>query len=55
MKQYTEDNQLLLVGKAWEIRHQLKLLSKASTKSSIAASLASRTLGEYLQAARPNS
>lgn len=29
MKQYVASNQLRLVGKAWEIRHQLRKLSAA--------------------------
>ncbi|AZN40650.1 Z-ring formation inhibitor MciZ [Paenibacillus albus] len=51
MKQYTKQNQLALVGKAWEIKHQLKLLAKSSTKSGLAALQPSRTLREYLQSA----
>ncbi len=30
MKQYVASNQLRLVGKAWEIRHQLRKLSAAA-------------------------
>ncbi|MBO7744016.1 Z-ring formation inhibitor MciZ [Paenibacillus sp. MWE-103] len=47
MKQYLENGHLTLVGKAWEIRHQLKLLSKAGAKSNAAQS---PTLREWLQA-----
>ncbi|REE70603.1 uncharacterized protein DUF3936 [Paenibacillus taihuensis] len=51
MKQYAKQNQLALVGKAWEIRHQLKLLAKTSTKSGLSALGSNRTLREYLQSA----
>ncbi|QHT60468.1 Z-ring formation inhibitor MciZ [Paenibacillus lycopersici] len=53
MKQYIEHGRLTLVGKAWEIRHQLKLLSKTGLKS--AAAVPARTLNEYLQGSRPQS
>ncbi|MBB3109205.1 hypothetical protein FHS18_001257 [Paenibacillus phyllosphaerae] len=38
MKQFSVSNQLTLVGKAWEIRYQLKQLM-----------IQNRTLGEYLE------
>ncbi|MBP3964392.1 MULTISPECIES: Z-ring formation inhibitor MciZ [Paenibacillus] len=54
MKQYTVKSSMTLVGKAWEIRHQLKLLAKASTKTSplSGSGKSGRTLGEYLQSTR---
>ncbi|MFC4808414.1 Z-ring formation inhibitor MciZ [Paenibacillus sp. GCM10023250] len=47
MKQYLEHGHLTLVGKAWEIRHQLKLLSKSGAKAGPAQG---PTLREWLQA-----
>ncbi|SDW32597.1 Z-ring formation inhibitor MciZ [Paenibacillus sp. CF384] len=52
MKQYTGKSSMKLVGKAWEIRHQLKLLAKASTKTSPSDGKSGRTLGEYLQSSQ---
>ncbi|SEN21907.1 Z-ring formation inhibitor MciZ [Paenibacillus sp. OV219] len=52
MNQYTKQNQLTLVGKAWEIKHQLKLLAKASAKSGLTATQPSRTLRDYLLSAQ---
>ncbi|NBD22660.1 Z-ring formation inhibitor MciZ [Paenibacillus sp. T1] len=49
MKQYIVNGQLTLVGKAWEIRHQLKLLSKSGTKFTAAHGRPAHTLSEYLQ------
>ena len=49
MKQYMMDNGITLVGKAWEIRHQLKLLGKDSKTGACKCSL-----HEYLQSTRPH-
>ncbi|MBM7564407.1 Z-ring formation inhibitor MciZ [Paenibacillus sacheonensis] len=49
MKQYIDNGQLILVGKAWEIRHQLKLLGKPALKSGTAHS--AQTLREYTRQA----
>ncbi|QHW30254.1 Z-ring formation inhibitor MciZ [Paenibacillus rhizovicinus] len=50
MKQYIVNSRLTLVGKAWEIRHQLKLLSKTGSKTALA--LPAPTLGEFLKNSR---
>ncbi|MCQ6558112.1 Z-ring formation inhibitor MciZ [Paenibacillus mendelii] len=50
MKQYSVSTQLMLVGKAWEIRHQLRLMTRQVPSSSQDSS---RTLGEYLEHRRP--
>ncbi|GGD69913.1 hypothetical protein GCM10010911_29700 [Paenibacillus nasutitermitis] len=50
MKQYSFSSQLTLVGKAWEIRHQLKLMvqqSPASIRNQKNKSVS--TLGDYLE------
>ncbi|BBH21072.1 hypothetical protein Back11_24170 [Paenibacillus baekrokdamisoli] len=52
MKQYSVASQLILVGKAWEIRHQLKQLSKQNSASGTSYKSVS-TLGEYLENRRP--
>ncbi|WP_407673377.1 Z-ring formation inhibitor MciZ [Paenibacillus silvisoli] len=50
MKQYAVNGKLTLVGKAWEIRHQLKLLAKSSAKTgNLPGGKSTRTLGEYLR------
>ncbi|RAP76459.1 Z-ring formation inhibitor MciZ [Paenibacillus montanisoli] len=49
MKQYTVNGKLTLVGKAWEIRHQLKLMAKSSSKGRTLAGKSGRTLGDYLR------
>ena len=53
MKQYSVESQLMLVGKAWEIRHQLRQIAKQSggTRGSSPKSIS--TLGEYLENRRP--
>ncbi|UVI32320.1 Z-ring formation inhibitor MciZ [Paenibacillus spongiae] len=50
MKQYSVSTRLTLVGKAWEIRHQLRLMAR---EASSRKKNASRTLGEYLEHRRP--
>lgn len=52
MKQYSVTSQLMLVGKAWEIRHQLRLMMKQGTLRSKDDQRAS-TLSEYLEHRRP--
>ena len=52
MKQYSVANQMTLVGKAWEIRHQLKMIAKQSPIRHPERKTAG-TLGEYLEQRRP--
>ncbi|QYR19979.1 Z-ring formation inhibitor MciZ [Paenibacillus sp. sptzw28] len=52
MKQYSVSSQLMLVGKAWEIRHQLRLLARQGPVRKAEKNCA-RTLGEYLEHRRP--
>ncbi|MBW7459149.1 Z-ring formation inhibitor MciZ [Paenibacillus sepulcri] len=56
MKQYSFSSQLTLVGKAWEIRHQLKLMVQQSPAHIRGSKIKSAgTLGDYLEHRRPAS
>lgn len=48
MKQYVREGQLTLVGKGWEIRRQLQLLSKAALKPQLAPKRPAPLLGEFI-------
>ncbi|MNR68321.1 hypothetical protein D3C85_1928060 [compost metagenome] len=52
MKQYSVTSQIMLVGKAWEIRHQLRLMAKQGTVRTKEDQRKS-TLSEYLEHRRP--
>lgn len=52
MKQYSVESQLMLLGKAWEIRNQLQLMMEQGAVRSKEDQRAS-TLSEYLEHRRP--
>ncbi|RCW51186.1 Z-ring formation inhibitor MciZ [Paenibacillus prosopidis] len=54
MKQYVVSNQIRLVGKGWEIRHQLRKLSASSASKSLVSEYTNVITGRRAQSGKAN-